>query len=289
MFFSEYSLLNQAAVKFKKEFTVIIAIDEVGRGCVAGPVLTCASIWVRSQNDGGQTWISQVKDSKKLTAKKRLTCFNQVLAYFNYTITSVPFKDAKSIPRMNLLKPKSVLEFAACISPTTKLQDDKLLALKHKENNAQHFTCLGFCLGESNISEVEQFNIWNAVQIAAARALLGLKEHFLDELNISLPQIILLMDGNKPLSVPELFLNVVQATAIKGDDLFISVGLSSILAKVHRDLFMENQEEIYPHFGFAQHKGYGTALHLENIQKHGTCALHRLSFLKKYTTPEWNP
>ncbi|MES2616180.1 MAG: ribonuclease HII, partial [Bdellovibrionota bacterium] len=56
--------------------------------------------------------------------------------------------------------------------------------------------------------------------------------------------------------------------------------LSSILAKVHRDLFMEKQEGIYPQFGFAKHKGYGTALHFENIQKHGVCPLHRQSFLK---------
>lgn len=271
MFSAEKELLKQIQIKIGTTHNteIIIAIDEVGRGCVAGPVLTCASLWVKSQTQQtNQHWTSQVRDSKKLTPNKRLSCFNNVLAEFNYTTNSLPFKNSLSTPRANLLKPTSVVTYDYKSSQTVS-------------NQYQSFQCIDFCLGEGDIEEVEKFNIWNAVQIAASRALLGLKEKYFDKNQLSLNKTIILMDGNKPLSVPAPFVNIIQATAVKGDDLFVSIGLSSVLAKVYRDLFMESQESLYPQFGFARHKGYGTTLHMENILKYGTCPLHRQSFLKK--------
>ena len=132
------------------------------------------------------------------------------------------------------------------------------------------------------MAEVDSYNIWNAVQLAASRALVGLKENSLIKLNISEQNCLILMDGNKSISVPKMYENCLQTTAIKGDDIFLSIGLSSILAKVHRDIFMDSQEKLYPKFGFSKHKGYGTSFHLEKILEHGTCPLHRLSFLKNY-------
>ncbi len=266
MFFAEQALLEQIHTLTGQNAEIIVALDEVGRGCVAGPVLTCASMWVRSHSS--HAWITEVKDSKKLSPKKRLSCYKQVLAEFNYTNENLPFKNFHSFPKIDLSKSALCHKF--------------LLPELNKVTKTHHFKCVGFCLGESSVEEVEIFNIWNAVQIALARALLGLKEYFFDKFNTSFDKLALLMDGNKPIAVPAPFLNTIQIVAVKADDLFLSVGLSSILAKVHRDLFMESQESIYPQFGFAKHKGYGTPQHLEKILTQGVCQLHRRSFLTGY-------
>ena len=69
-------------------------------------------------------------------------------------------------------------------------------------------------------------------------------------------------------------------SVIKGDAKSYSIACASILAKVARDRYMEEQSKIYPNFGFDKHKGYGTKLHYEMIEKYGTLPIHRKSFLK---------
>ena len=278
MFTSEKELLSVLKNNNHSQVQYIIALDEVGRGCVAGPVLTCATLWMKLKTAEGEgdSWATYVKDSKKLSPQKRLSCFNQVLTHFNFTRENIPYKNSTHFPLQRIMQPKQTQFFIPSHHTTSSHK------ISSREND---FKCLGFCLGEGSLEEVEQYNIWNAVQIGAGRALLGLKELVLEPLNISNSQIVLLMDGNKFLSVPSIFTDIVQVAVTKGDDLFLSVGLSSILAKVHRDLFMESQEEVYPQFGFGKHKGYGTAFHLDKIQKFGICSLHRQSFLKKYINP----
>jgi len=65
-----------------------------------------------------------------------------------------------------------------------------------------------------------------------------------------------------------------------GDDIFKEISAASIIAKVYRDRLMEDYDKEYPHYGFFQHKGYGTKLHLTNIKKYGHCPLHRITYLK---------
>lgn len=67
---------------------------------------------------------------------------------------------------------------------------------------------------------------------------------------------------------------------ISGDALSISIAAASIVAKVTRDRLMREYDTIYPEYGFAQNKGYGTAAHIEAIKKYGPCPIHRMSFLK---------
>jgi ribonuclease HII len=84
------------------------------------------------------------------------------------------------------------------------------------------------------------------------------------------------IDGNK---VPaELDPNA--KSIVKGDMLSASIAAASIIAKVSRDRYMIEMDKLYPQYGFAKHKGYGTKLHYQNIQKYGICPLHRVSFLK---------
>ncbi len=71
---------------------------------------------------------------------------------------------------------------------------------------------------------------------------------------------------------------------IKGDERITAIKLASIAAKVRRDAYMIRKHKLYPEYGFRIHKGYGTKAHLKAIQKHGPCPLHRLTFIKKYTT-----
>jgi ribonuclease HII len=277
MFFAEKDLFSLLQKQGKSGIKYIIALDEVGRGCVAGPVLMCASLWVECASEQIPPWISLVKDSKKLSSQKRQVCFESVLRYFDKTFSHIPHKNENNLPDVKLVHPAHTVIFS--------MEQSESL----KEPSQEGFQCLGFCLGESSRDEVDSYNIWNAVQIAAGRALVGLQEAVLDPLKINRQMCVLLMDGNKSIVVPSAFQQSVQVTAVKGDDIFVSVGLSSILAKVYRDTFMESQENIYPQFGFAKHKGYGTALHLKKIQEFGLCPLHRLSFLKKYTQPTLTP
>ena len=81
------------------------------------------------------------------------------------------------------------------------------------------------------------------------------------------------MDGRP---VPSLILP--QTAIVKGDSKSFSIAAASILAKVTRDRLMFDYHEKWPQFGFAQHKGYGTAAHLEALERHGPCPIHRRSF-----------
>lgn len=69
---------------------------------------------------------------------------------------------------------------------------------------------------------------------------------------------------------------------IKGDAKCYSIAAASILAKVTRDRIMREWEEVYPQYGFSQHKGYGTAKHIAAIREHGLCSIHRRSFTKNF-------
>lgn len=71
-----------------------------------------------------------------------------------------------------------------------------------------------------------------------------------------------------------------QHTIIGGDDKELHIGAASIIAKIHRDKFMEDMDLFYPEYGFYNHKGYGTKEHYMALKKHGPCKIHRRSFLK---------
>lgn len=71
-------------------------------------------------------------------------------------------------------------------------------------------------------------------------------------------------------------------SVIKGDAKMYSIGAASIIAKVTRDRIMREYDEVYPEYGFAGHKGYGTAKHIEAIKTVGICPLHRRSFVKNF-------
>lgn len=121
-------------------------------------------------------------------------------------------------------------------------------------------------IGFATEKEIDELNILQATFLAMRRAVESLT-----------PQPLLaLVDGNR---TPPLPMKV--RTIVKGDACCESIAAASILAKVSRDRLMRQIDTIYPEYGFAKHKGYGTAAHRAALQKFGPCPVHRRTFLKK--------
>ncbi|OCN02407.1 ribonuclease HII [Clostridium sp. W14A] len=127
-------------------------------------------------------------------------------------------------------------------------------------------TAQAYGVGFATEGEIDEINILQATFLAMRRAF--------DQLNLC-PDCAL-VDGNR---MPDL--GVETRLIVKGDSLSASIAAASILAKVSRDRVMCRIDEIYPDYGFAKHKGYGTALHMDRLREKGPCPVHRRTFLKK--------
>ncbi|MGE5473115.1 MAG: ribonuclease HII [Ignavibacteriales bacterium] len=123
--------------------------------------------------------------------------------------------------------------------------------------------CWGVGIVDNNI--IDEINVLNAAKMAMKIAVSQLK--FKPE--------VLLIDAEK-LDIPE----VRQEAIIKGDAKSISIAAASIIAKVTRDRIIEEYDKKFPDYGFAKHKGYGTAEHMEAIREKGLCEIHRKTFTK---------
>ncbi len=87
---------------------------------------------------------------------------------------------------------------------------------------------------------------------------------------------------NDAVTIPDLPMKARQVPIVKGDAKSISIAAASIMAKVTRDHMMEEYDRLYPEYGFARHKGYGTAAHIAAIKEYGPCPIHRRSFIGKF-------
>jgi len=126
---------------------------------------------------------------------------------------------------------------------------------------------LSYGIGAVDEKGVDQINILNATKKAMADAL--------SQLNPS-PDCILL-DAVRLDNI-----TVKQVPIIRGDCLSLSIAAASILAKVTRDRLLRQYDSVYPEYGFAIHKGYGTPQHISAIKKFGICPIHRISFVKNF-------
>lgn len=149
------------------------------------------------------------------------------------------------------------------------INDSKKLSEKKRELLFDVITdkAKAYCIAAASVDEIEQINILNAAMLAMKRAVEGLE----------IKPELALIDGNKS---PELY-GVDTQTVVKGDAKSQSIAAASILAKVARDRYMKALDEEYPQYRFSKHKGYGTKLHYEMIEKFGVSPVHRPSFLKK--------
>lgn len=124
---------------------------------------------------------------------------------------------------------------------------------------------LDYGIGIVQREEIDEYNILNATYMAMKKAINCLKKA---------PDYLLVDAAH----VPDVSID--QKSIIKGDSKSISIAAASILAKVTRDSIMYEYDKMYPEYGFASHKGYGTDQHYKAIREHGTTTIHRRSFLK---------
>lgn len=176
----------------------VAGVDEVGRGCLAGPVFAGAVILNPDFPFEG------LKDSKKLTPRQRELWANKIQSH-----------------------------------------------------------AIAWALGSASLEEIDRINILQATLLAMERAVkaLPIKPHHI------------LVDGNR---LPAW--DYSSEAIIRGDEKIPAISAASILAKVSRDAYMREMEQIYPGYGFEKHVGYGTLQHLKALQEKGPCALHRRSF-----------
>lgn len=131
--------------------------------------------------------------------------------------------------------------------------------------------CVEYAVGIVDNETIDEINILNATKRAMKMAVRDL----------SIPPDILLIDAVR---LDDTGIRYVPI--IKGDSLSVSIAAASILAKVTRDRIMVSYDLEWPGYGFAQHKGYGTAMHYDAISRLGITPIHRRSFLKKILRPD---
>ena len=180
----------------------VCGMDEVGRGPLAGPVVTCCLIMPN------EPLIEGVNDSKKLSEKKRDLLFGKI--------------------------------------------SDTALAIGY---------------GWYDEKRIDEMNILGATKAAFVEAYFKM-DH---ECSAAL------IDAVEGLEIP-----CRKIPLIHGDALSYSIACASIMAKVTRDRYMVKMDELYPEYGFARNKGYGTAEHIAALKKYGPCPIHRLSFIKNF-------
>lgn len=122
-------------------------------------------------------------------------------------------------------------------------------------------------IGMASPQRIDEINILQATYEAMREAIQ----------NLSVKPDILLNDA---VTIPGIAIR--QVPIVKGDAKSISIGAASIIAKVRRDRLMEEYDKIYPEYGFASHKGYGTAAHIAALRAYGPTPIHRSTFIRKY-------
>ncbi len=149
------------------------------------------------------------------------------------------------------------------------LNDSKKLTEKKRELLFKEITekALAYAVASASADEIDEYNILGATFLAMQRAVGGL----------SVSPAFALVDGNR---LPEL--PMPAEAVVGGDGISASIAAASILAKVTRDHAMAEMDRLYPEYGFARHKGYGTKLHYEMLKQYGMCPEHRRSFFKKH-------
>ena len=162
---------------------------------------------------------------------------------------------------------------AVILPPDTEIEglnDSKKLTAKKREALYDIITeeAVAYGIAFASEKEIDEINILQATFLAMKRAT--------EKLQVR-PDLVL-VDGNQE---PDLNGLPVE-TIVKGDSLSANIAAASILAKVTRDRFMLEQDKIYPEYGFAMHKGYGTKAHYAALTEYGPCPIHRQTFLKKF-------
>ena len=149
------------------------------------------------------------------------------------------------------------------------LNDSKKLSEKRREELFEEIKekAVAWSVAIATPARIDEINILQATYEAMREAVAGLAMK---------PDVLL----NDAVTIPGL--DILQVPIIKGDAKSLSIAAASILAKVTRDRMMAGYEEMFPGYGFARHKGYGTAAHIAAIRELGPCPIHRRTFIRNF-------
>ncbi len=159
-----------------------------------------------------------------------------------------------------IMKPNSFIE---------GVNDSKKVSEKKRELLYEKIVeeAISYSVGIITNSQIDEINILNATKKGLTESIKGLKIK---------PERIL-VDALSKIDT----CGIPYMSIIKGDAKCYSIAAASIIAKVTRDRIMRKWDEVFPQYGFAKHKGYGTAAHIAAIKEYGLCPIHRRSFTKK--------
>lgn len=160
-----------------------------------------------------------------------------------------------------IMKPDSFIE---------GVNDSKKVSEKKREKLYEQIIeeAVSYSVGIIDQNEIDEINILNATKKGLTESIKSLKVK---------PERIIVdaLDKIDTCGIPYM-------PIVKGDAKCYSIAAASIIAKVTRDRIMRQWDEVYPMYGFARHKGYGTAAHIAAIKEYGLCPLHRRSFTKNF-------
>lgn len=163
---------------------------------------------------------------------------------------------------------------AWCKAHGGKVNDSKQLSAEQREElysciqNAATAGDLHYVAATASVAEIAAWNILGATRLAMQRCV--------EQLAVDTDTCLLLIDGRPLKPFP-----YAHTAVVKGDGASLAIALASIVAKVTRDRLMAEMHAAFPHYDFAQHKGYGTTAHRNALHKHGPCPHHRTLFLRK--------
>lgn len=150
------------------------------------------------------------------------------------------------------------------------VNDSKKISEKKREKIYEQIIeeAIAYSVGIVDQKTIDEINILNATKLGLKIALEGLSQK---------PEVIMVdaLNNIDTLGIPYI-------SVVKGDAKNYCIAAASIIAKVTRDRIMREWDEVYPIYGFAKHKGYGTAEHIRIIKENGTCILHRKTFIKNF-------
>lgn len=177
-----------------------------------------------------------------------------------------------------------VVAAAVILGPKTKdisIKDSKKMTHTQREEAFKQITFLsiGYAISAIYPEIIDKINILEATKLAMRNAC----HELIKKLSIEKPCIM--VDGNAKFCT-----KLSIETIIKGDSKIRAIGAASILAKVHRDHYMQEMAEKYPEYEFERHMGYPTKLHLDKIKHFGPCGIHRKTFkgVKEFFVEEFS-
>jgi ribonuclease HII len=279
---SGQTLFDASITENRKTQWSFVSLDEVGRGCLAGPVVVGATLWIESENTSDfDSWISSLRDSKKLSAQQREKIFahvvnSQLLSEASLEppvikVTKTSLHAAKQ-GRQRHNDSESQLCEPAQVFKWNETDLKNQLASRNKQKHCSKFKPVQATIGFATADEIDRLGIVASLGRAASRALVQMQT---PQENVHR----IFFDGNRPLKLAQPWAQIPQILVTKGDDLLKSVSSSSVVAKVVRDHWMDAYGRQYPAYGWAENRGYGTDFHRKALEKSGPCPLHRRSFL----------